>query len=325
MKSLINKCIPYIPVFLKRFFLKENLYFGISLKITGKCNLNCIYCSACDNSTDIDCINIIEFLRIMKNKGLFYVILSGGEPFFYSERDILIDYLKENNFYTVINTNGILINNLDYRDFLLKADEVVVSIDGDNVINDKSRGKGSFQKIIKTLGFLKNNKIKTVISTVVWKENCNEKTLEFFRKLKNKFKVTLDFEIISSELVPEHNKKNCIPETQDIGLFSETLSYYKKKFKWNEISDISIKNLKECRPIICKSFNYVLYMNNDGKLYPCVDKIGKKDFYLGDINTFRGAGKRSIYCNGCKCNSLLNFNTILSGKLDLNSLIRWVK
>ena len=260
----------------------------------------------------------------MKKKGLFYVILSGGEPFLYSDINILMKFLIKNNFYIVINTNGTLSEKSDYKDFLLKADEIVVSIDGNNAVNNMSRGKGSLEKILNTLSFLKKNKKKTVLSTVVWKENCNENTLEFFRKLKRKFKVTLDFEKISLKLVPEKNIKKCIPEKNDIIKFCRLLRIYKNKYNWKEISEISIDNIVESRPVLCRSHNYVLYVNNNGDIYPCVDSIGIKELYIGNIQTFRGKGNSEFYCSECKCNTLLNLNNLLSGKPDIKSIFRWL-
>lgn len=325
MKKILKTGLKTLIPGLNGFFTNGTFYFGISLKLTSSCNLRCKYCSAVSEKKEANIDDIIEFLINMRKKGLFYVILSGGECFFYSHINRLMEFLLCNDFYVVINTNGTLLHNPGYRELIVKADEIVVSVDGDRKTNDSGRGKGSLEKILNTLRFLKKKRKKVTLSTVVWKENCKIGTLEFFKKIREKYRVNLDFEKLSPELIPESQKNRVIPDNLSLKRFSEDLSFYRRKYNWNEISDISIKNLVNSRPILCRSSNFVLYMDCDGNLYPCVDTLGKKDFLIGNIRNFRGKDKQQFYCSrGCFCNSLLNLNNILSGNIDIRYLVRWL-
>ncbi|MBU3134412.1 radical SAM protein [Clostridium gasigenes] len=132
----------------------------IGIQLTNKCNLRCKHCfewnedgylNNRDDSTksgelDKSVLNQI-FLQTKEAKSNMY--LWGGEPLCYTYWDEVVSILEKDKRWTVICTNGIL---LDKKlDSLLKISEnivLLISVDGFEEENDAMRGKGTFKKVI---------------------------------------------------------------------------------------------------------------------------------------------------------------------------------
>jgi len=91
----------------------KNKFKELSIEITDKCSLNCIYCSSqagINNKTHIDFDKIKEtILNAKKNFGIKTVSLSGGETFLYPKFMELFNFIAENDLDIIIYTSGILL------------------------------------------------------------------------------------------------------------------------------------------------------------------------------------------------------------------------
>ncbi len=88
-------------------------YFDeLSIELTHRCNLNCIYCSSDASNANKEFIEIKRLLQIItevKNKYKAHTIsLSGGETFLYPNFQELYDFLTDNDFQIIIYTSGIV-------------------------------------------------------------------------------------------------------------------------------------------------------------------------------------------------------------------------
>ncbi len=121
------------------------------LMLTGRCNLNCIYCGGSiephvmpyDVQYNIN--DLIDFLNSWRDLSVAFY---GGEPLL---RDDLIrkimDSVDANNF--IIQTNGILLNRLD-REYIERFSSILVSIDGIREVTDFYRN-GVYDKILRNV------------------------------------------------------------------------------------------------------------------------------------------------------------------------------
>ena len=124
-------------------------YGGAIVNITNRCTLRCKHCfvyrdgNPNDPRGEMDTPTMIRTLSELKERhGLQFVLWMGGEPLL--RPDVLREGTKLFARNTVT-TNGTL-------DLIELPDCIyVVSVDGPPALNDKVRGKGSFEKIMKTL------------------------------------------------------------------------------------------------------------------------------------------------------------------------------
>ena len=132
----------------------------VYMKLTPLCNLRCLMCGqrgdkgvlkgkyAIDESKKIvsldDYKKFINQLRF--HSPLFY--LWGGEPFLYPDLMDLSQYIVKKGMGLTMNTNGTFLEENAERIVRDKWGAIFVSLDGFEEVNDKIRGKGSYQKVM---------------------------------------------------------------------------------------------------------------------------------------------------------------------------------
>ncbi len=164
-----------------------NLYFNykifkknitVNYDITNLCNLTCEHCYFYRNNSkdEMNKISDSEWEKIFieqKQKGVFEVLLTGGEPLLRPKVIEAASNVFGNRHVSVV-TNGTIPLPPDWQNW------IYVSIDGSEETHDLIRGKGSFRKILKNI---KNNK-RVLITTTITKRNYN-KILAFHQSIKD--------------------------------------------------------------------------------------------------------------------------------------------
>ncbi len=150
-------------------------YPAAMVNITNRCNLRCRHCFIFRDENpnsprqEMDTASMVRKLEeVQKRHGIHTMLWMGGEPLL--RPDVLREGTKlfaRNN----VTTNG----TLDLID--LPRCIYVISIDGPPRVNDSIRGKGSFEKVMKTLGNVPEGFGPTVMSQCVVTRN-NEDCLE---------------------------------------------------------------------------------------------------------------------------------------------------
>lgn len=125
----------------------------INIYPTYRCNLRCEMCfekfARVKNELNInDWLSIIEYTKRFHPR----IHISGGEPFIFKDIMTIIEYVRRNNLFLNITTNGTLL--CEYAEELVryKVNHIDISIDGPAEIHDRIRGvKGTFVSILKGL------------------------------------------------------------------------------------------------------------------------------------------------------------------------------
>jgi len=162
------------------------------IEYTNRCNLKCKYCYAETNTGkhEMKLEDWNHLLMILYEQGLRSVTFSGGEPFI---RNDFIELLREINklFIITINTNGSFINmNIAKELAKFKLKSVQISLDSiDPIPHDYMRGKGTWQKAMDAILWLKEYDIPIRISSTITMKNelelpklrdfCEENGFEF--------------------------------------------------------------------------------------------------------------------------------------------------
>jgi len=116
---------------------------------TGKCNLRCDYCGGSfpeylvPSNIKYTIRDLQDFLGDIKE---LVIAFYGGEPLLNSSWIMeVMERIDAKHF--VIQTNGTLIDRLP-RDYWLRMDAILLSIDGIEEVTDKHRGKGVYKKVV---------------------------------------------------------------------------------------------------------------------------------------------------------------------------------
>ena len=144
------------------------MFFHVIL--TNACNLQCRYCfgeALEDIGTDFSDFEIdyslpkkinyeIDLLdRFCRRDPDCVLTFYGGEPLLcISEIKRIMDDVEAKHF--MIQTNGLLLNSLE-PEYANRFHTILVSIDGDEVLTDYYRGKGTFRKVVDNLKLIKRN------------------------------------------------------------------------------------------------------------------------------------------------------------------------
>ena len=138
------------------------------IHLTNNCNLKCLHCYQDSYSNPVMGIDNYKLLiNELKTNGVSSISLTGGEPFTIKNFKDYLD-LSVNNFDSIaILTNGLLIND-NICEYLINASKKVkifvqVSLEGPKKINDLIRGEGTFDKITKSIDFMKSKGVPFVV------------------------------------------------------------------------------------------------------------------------------------------------------------------
>lgn len=176
MNSL-RRCLYNLSRFtLKPFAPPELLIFSL----TECCNLKCITCSirkeANEGSLEIDIGKIFDIVKQAKDMNIATIVLSGGEPFLVKEIFEIVDCIKRFKIKTAVTSNGSYGEQIAEKIAFSQIDHIHFSWDGLSAGNDEIRGKGSFDRLMRTASLIRQlNPDKSIgFGTVICSKNCND-------------------------------------------------------------------------------------------------------------------------------------------------------
>lgn len=207
---------------------KEENNFNFQWHINEKCNLRCVHCYQEDYSSfselsidDLKLIadSLIRALSKWNKKGK--IAITGGEPFLRNDLFPLLQYLNNSPQISAlyILTNGTLIDDQICRKIksISKITRIQISLDGASPeVHDSIRGKGAFEKALKGIRFLNDNKIKVNLMYTLQKRNMNDIPALFDLAIREKINSLLverfvpcgNGKMISNEMLSKKDLKN---------------------------------------------------------------------------------------------------------------------
>lgn len=123
---------------------------------TARCNLHCVGCYAAEYShkDDLPFEEVDRILQEAKELGMYFITVSGGEPFI--RPDLLDLYEKYNDMYFLVYTNGTFIDEKMAKR-LSELGNVApgISVEGFKKETDQRRGEGVYEKVLAAMDNLK--------------------------------------------------------------------------------------------------------------------------------------------------------------------------
>ena len=137
-----------------------------------KCNLNCYGCYAgyYEKTAELTFQEIDSVLNQAKDMGIYFCVVSGGEPLFHPR--IFDVYAKHNDVVFHMYTNGSLINEKTCEQ-LKEVGNVIpaISVEGFREETDDRRGPGHFDRVMKAMDLLREMKILFGFSATLTRQN----------------------------------------------------------------------------------------------------------------------------------------------------------
>ena len=154
-------------------YMGSQLPISVDLRITGRCNLKCMYCFGASNEAkELDLNMWIKILDLLHQNQVQYVVITGGEPTLYPDLLILLKYAKKIGFKIVLSSNGL---NNDLLRYCKYVDVLSLPLDGDNYLHCKSLRGMSYNQYLQLLNNImlfkktypeKRLKIGTVVTQI---------------------------------------------------------------------------------------------------------------------------------------------------------------
>jgi MoaA/NifB/PqqE/SkfB family radical SAM enzyme len=287
----------------------------VTFSLTPRCNFDCAYCYGDYKSrrlkeepiTTEQALKAIEELARM---GMSYLQLSGGEPLLREDIDLIIDRANALGVTLGISTNGSLVEKK--IETVKKIKTICVSYDGDEKSNDANRGKGTYKVIMRAIKVAKEAGVNVHTYTTVNKNNIE--AIGHIMEFAKRFHIYAEFGFpVVRALKNDADYRDLDLSAEEFCAAAKKLLAYKKRgypilfseqvmdkiLKWPDytqkifISD----NSPSFEYIKCFGGMHMVFIDCDGKVYPCIQFIGKFDAL-----DFRKVGIKKAVENSAKHN-----------------------
>ncbi len=236
----------------------------VHLNMTDKCNLACIYCYA-DERSDFDdklllqdYLNLINSINKISKKA--EIVFTGGEPLLGPYSLDIAEYAKSEGNDTHLLSNGLLITNANVKRIADLFDLIKISLDGScPEIHDFHRGAGSFEKTMRAIELLIQNKANLRIAMTVTTKNIND-----IEAMSNRFGSLLSFAPLFKAGRAKNKTRLQISGTE----------YYNALSMVNSVTPLSylcssLERAKRERIYKCAIGDAEISIAHNGNVYPC--------------------------------------------------------
>ncbi|MBL7132077.1 MAG: radical SAM protein [Candidatus Omnitrophica bacterium] len=167
----------------EEFKAREGFYppSNIVISSTVRCNLHCESCWAAKyvHVPDLEMSLLQRIIKECLDLGINFITITGGEPFI--RGDLLDLYEKYPDVFFHIYTNGTLID----EEVTIRLAEMgnvapMISIEGDQEMTDARRGKGVYERIMRTMDLLREKGVGFGFSVMSTRNNVEMVTSDEF-------------------------------------------------------------------------------------------------------------------------------------------------
>ena len=276
----------------------------VCLLVTKYCNLTCFFCYAEDilNSKAVQeysLDNIKNIVDQLYKAECRQITIVGGEPLIRDDIGEIIDYIHDKGIFVEMTTNGYFVKKR--IEALKKVDHLCISLDGNKESNDKSRGEGSFEKIIEGIKCATENGIAVRVHATLSKITNNEESLKFLVEFCKRMDVKLNISEISLPGIEQKDAKYLLSKEESRNFYKVYRGFKKSGYpiassylamdyveRW-PLGDETTLYKKDLDKVSkgsyfpCTFGRTQAFVSADGNVYPCTKKWGdgKNIFEVG--------------------------------------------
>lgn len=243
------------------------------IHITAHCNYSCIYCYNRYNRINQMFLKELTtreyfnfFLDLMPYSPL-KITITGGEPMLRKDLKMIVGFLKRissDSLHISLNTNGSKVDSNNVNWLIDSFNEISISLDGFKSINDKIRGRGSFDRTLKAVALIVGYGGSPSIS--ITRTSLNNTNIEgFIEYMQNEWGIH-SFRINDVKII---GKATSLP--------------------WLNPDSYSNSPVEERQPFLnppcfdgAKCLEQTMNILPDGDCYPC-HCLQESSFFLGNI------------------------------------------
>jgi len=270
-----------------------------SLYLDYHCNLKCPFCYVKDKieseaklASDKTVNEIVKYVKRekqkRKDKNRDTVFFYGGEPLFnYKVAENFIKKAEKLDLLYGLYTNGTLLDKVPLN-FLKNFSIIFVSISGDKKIQEKYRGGGSFEKIIKNIKKIKLKLKDTIFiarMTIIEEDNIYNSAVNLEKH----------FDYIHWQIVNQPKFLNPGKFIRNYNKNIEKLfDYWLANFRQGKniglipfqavIASLFFNYQKERTSFRCGAGKDMQIIDYDGSIYWCDELVGRERAKIGEVN-----------------------------------------
>lgn len=297
-----------------------------SIELLPLCNMNCDMCYVRLSKKEMKAqgriLSADEWIKVgrqMKDAGVVFLLLTGGEPLLHPEFKKIFTELQKMGMVLTINTNGTLIDE-QWASFFLehRPRRINITLYGcdDDSYSNLFHYPGGFHKVIRGIELLKKNNIDVKISSSITKSNY--KDIEKIIQIGNTLDVPVRIDTYMMPSVRERNKPyNLQCRLDPITAARCRISALRLEMGEELYGEFVKKSLFELEHMVCENIpgkmtcnagKCSFTVNWQGYMRPCVimsyPSLSILDTSFEDAWTYiveqcEQIGLSSI-CNGCK-------------------------
>jgi len=308
----------------------------VTWALGARCNFRCKYCYGDYENRDQEILSTDEALSLLDElagMGTQFIQLSGGEPLMFPGIEDVVDRANTHGICLGMSTNGSLIPRK--LDVVKKIQTVCVSLDGEAATHDANRGPGTHQRAMEGLQAARAAGVRVHIYCTVTRYNVNslDRLMEFCRTnriyaefgflVNRAMRNDADYQGIDLDIETFRAAQGKLVEYKEKGypiLFSRQI--LRRVRDW---PDFSVKKWMNTRPpfdhVPCEQGRLMIFIDCDGKVYPCIQMIGEFNAL-----SFKDVGFRAAYarcqehtCKACYLMCVNDFNLLF----HLNPGVIW--
>ena len=318
-------------------FLNIRRPLSVQILVTKFCDMTCNMCFTYPIDSKEKFKNTIEpsfeqlkyLIEESCKIGAQVIIPFGGEPLIRKDIGKIIDEIKRRNKYCILYTNATYLR--DRIDEIRAVDQLVISIDGDEPTHDLIRGKGSYKKCIDGIELALEKGFVLRLHTVLTKDTLN--TLPHMTSLSRKYDVMINYGFTDATASTKPIKDQFVPSRKEVVKFLQELleaklsgikiatpaSVIKELIRVMEVWPIEghtltkdeAKKFKYLRIPKCGLFTSNIYVDSDGRAYPCLPLWGQEGHGPNVYDV--GLQKAWDHYNNLKCHQCASVFTIEKG------------
>lgn len=159
--------------------------------LTYKCNQQCLYCGfSGKKGLELDTSNICKMIDEFVKFGTQWISFTGGEPLLRDDIDLIIKHAKSKDVHVTISSNGALVSKKISA--IATIDRMKLSLDAPPAINDRIRGKGSFDKVMEAIELCKKHGIAVALDCALSQYNLD--SLDYLINLASRLNLKVSFQ-----------------------------------------------------------------------------------------------------------------------------------
>lgn len=312
--------------FIKAKVMGKKVPLAVGWALTYRCNRSCAYCGLWKKQIEeLSTQEVLRTIDALKGLGCAFISFTGGEPLLRDDIGYILDYLRQKDISSKLNSNGCLVPE-KMRD-LKNLGSLMLSLDGPREIHDLIRHKGSFEEVMAAARIARANGMKLDFATVLTKNNLEE--LDFILEKAKEFNSTVSFQPATGLVLGEGCANPFTPPTNAYRQAITGLIRRKKAGSRNIGNSLSaLRHLYYWpgkRNIRCAAGFISCRIEPNGDVLYCSRE--PHNFAPGNClreglkNAFLGL--RPVSCDQCWCSGRVELNRVFS--LDWSALAEYLK